>query len=168
MFGSKIKFITDSMLGSFTRWLRMLGYDVKYIEDASDINFIRIARKENRILLTNDKELYNRAKNTRLESYLITGKSEPERLASLAKEININLTIDTGTSRCPMCNSIIIPVKKSNIGDRAPSTTLSVYEEFWKCEGCEKIYWKGGHWKRIKDTLSKAKRILNTIEYPLS
>jgi uncharacterized protein with PIN domain len=164
---SKIKFITDSMLGSFTRWLRMLGYDVKYMEDASDIHFIRIARKENRILLTNDKELYNRAKNMRLESYMITGKSEPERLASLAKEININLDIDTRTSRCPICNSILIPVNKSKIGDKAPSTTLSVYDKFWKCEGCEKIYWKGGHWKRIEDTLTKAKRLLNTIEHQL-
>jgi hypothetical protein len=145
----------------------MLGYDVKYIEDALDISFLQIAKKENRILLTNDKELYNRAHKKQLESYLIKGKSEPERLASLAKEININIEIDTRNSRCPVCNSKIIPVKKSNIRNKAPSTTLSVYEEFWKCVGCEKIYWKGGHWKSIKDTLSKATRMLNSIERPI-
>jgi uncharacterized protein with PIN domain len=47
-----LKFIADGMMGKVSRWLRILGYDVKYENDALDDTILKIAVEERRILLT--------------------------------------------------------------------------------------------------------------------
>jgi len=59
------KFLIDEMLGKLSRWLRMLGYDTSFAKDyeidknhsVSDKDLIRICLKENRILISRDKDL---------------------------------------------------------------------------------------------------------------
>jgi len=55
-----MKFIVDCMLGKLAKWLRMLGYDTKYIQDADDDDLVRIAVREDRLLLTRDVALCER------------------------------------------------------------------------------------------------------------
>ena len=56
-----MKFLADSMLGKLARWLRMLGHDVTYNIQLNDNELLELAKKENRVLLTKDLELYKRA-----------------------------------------------------------------------------------------------------------
>jgi uncharacterized protein with PIN domain len=49
------------MLGKLTRWLRMLGHNVKYSNKLDDAQLIAIAKKERRVLLTRDLELFQQA-----------------------------------------------------------------------------------------------------------
>jgi len=56
-----VKFLADGMLGKLTRWLRMLGQDVKYSVQLGDDELLAMAKKEHRVLLTRDFELYQRA-----------------------------------------------------------------------------------------------------------
>ena len=155
-----MKFLTDGMLGKLTRWLRLLGYNVKYSRSLNDEQLIEIAKKEKRILLTRDLELYRQAMVQKIDSFFVERTTEAKKLASLAKHFNLKLDFDVIVSRCPKCNSQIKPIAKSEIAGKVPETTASHYNEFWKCPHCEKIYWQGAHWKRINKTLEEAKEIL--------
>jgi uncharacterized protein with PIN domain len=155
-----LKFLTDGMLGKLTRWLRLLGYNVKYSRSLNDEQLIEIAKKEKRILLTRDLKLYRQATVQKINSFFVERTTEAKKLASLAKHFNLNLDFDVIVSRCPKCNSQIKPIAKNEIAGKVPETTASYYNEFWKCPNCEKIYWQGAHWKRINKTLEEAKEIL--------
>ena len=56
------RFSADEMLGSLARWLRLMGYDTIYERDSSDTAILERARVDERILLTRDKKLAERAK----------------------------------------------------------------------------------------------------------
>ena len=158
-----MKFITDGMLGKLTRWLRMLGQDVKYANYLNDKTLIKIAKTEKRILLTKDVELYQQATSQRADAFIVEGENEAERLAVLSKRFNLNLELDPNDSRCPKCNAKIRVAKKENVSERIPDATRKFYEEFWKCPKCGKIYWRGAHWKRISKTLDEAEKIAEKI-----
>jgi len=155
-----MKFITDGMLGKLTRWLRMLGHDVEYANNIEDQELIRIAKEENRILLTSDLQLYQHAIARNVESFLVEGKNEAERLSNMAKRFNFKLEIDITMARCSKCNGKIKPVAKESLVGKIPKNTFTFYNEFWKCQKCGQIYWQGAHWKRISKTLEEAKQLL--------
>jgi uncharacterized protein with PIN domain len=152
--------LADGMLGKLTRWLRMIGCDVEYFTDLDDDELIEFAATEERVLLTRDIQLLRRASVNGVEVFLIKGQTETEKLADLAKRFDIKLEIDANNSRCPKCNITIDPVSKGEIKDQVPQSTFRFYNEFWICPNCDKIYWRGSHWKRIDHTLLEAKRRL--------
>jgi len=156
-----VKFVADGMLGKLTRWLRMLGCDIKYSSSLDDKQLIHIAKTEYRILLTRDIELYRQCTTQEVPSFVVKGITEAEKLTNLAKRFNLNLEIDVTRSRCPKCNTKIKPILKDRAINKVPKRTFSTYEKFWECSGCGQIYWQGAHWKRIKKTLSEARKMLN-------
>ena len=157
-----MKFITDGMLGKLTRWLRMLGQDVKYSKSFDDNRLIKTAKSENRVLLTRDLKLYQRARKQAVNTILVESGTEAEKLACLAKRLSFKLEIDVKVSRCPKCNTPIEPISKDQILDRIPEATATSYNEFWECSGCGQIYWQGAHWKRIEETLREARQVLKS------
>jgi len=154
-----VKFIADGMLGKLTRWLRMLGQDVQYSNKLDDAELIVMAKKEHRILLTRDVELYQRAVARGIDAFYIEGQTEAAKLAELAKRFDVPLEIDLKRSRCPRCNTKIRPTPKEKLAGKVEKNTFIYYNEFWKCPKCGHIYWQGAHWGRIRATLEKAKKI---------
>lgn len=153
-----MKFITNGMLGKLSRWLRMLGHNVKYSPTLNDEQLIKIAKKEHCTLLTRDLELYRQAITKGTEAFLVEGTTEAEKLANLAKRFDLNLEIDVTVSRCPKCNTRIKPIPKDRVIDKVPLGTSSKYEEFWECPSCGQVYWRGAHWRGIETTLREARR----------
>jgi uncharacterized protein with PIN domain len=158
-----LKFLADGMLGKLTRWLRMLGHNVKYSNKLDDAQLVTIAKKERRILLTRDLELYQQAIAKGVDAFYLEGKNEAERLAQLAKRFKIQLDIDMVTSRCPKCNTRVKPISKERVAVRVEDNTFSCYNEFWECPKCGQIYWQGAHWTRIRKTLETAKENLEKV-----
>jgi len=151
------------MLGKLTRWLRMLGYNVEYSDKLDDAQLVKIAKKERRILLTRDLELYQQATAKGVDSLYLNGKTEAENLAQLAQRFKIKLDIDITTSRCPKCNTQVKPIPKEAVAKKVEKSTFSHYNEFWECPKCRQIYWQGAHWVRIRKTLEKAKENLRKL-----
>jgi uncharacterized protein with PIN domain len=151
------------MLGRLTRWLRLLGYDVKYSSNMEDKQLIAIAKKEKRILLTRDFELYQQATAKGLETFYVEGQTKAEKLAKLAKRFSVKLEVDMSTSRCPKCNTKVKPIMKEKIAEKVEENTFTHYNEFWTCPKCKQIYWQGAHWTKIRKTLDKANEILLMI-----
>jgi hypothetical protein len=155
-----MKFIVDGMLGKLSRWLRILGHNVKYSNNLDDAQLLTIAKKERRTLLTSDFELYRHATAKGMDAFYVEGETGEERLAALARKYGIDLAIDMTISRCPKCNTKVKPITKEEAAGKVEKSTFEHYDEFWKCPKCGQIYWQGAHWTRIRRTLEVAQEIL--------
>jgi uncharacterized protein with PIN domain len=159
-----LRFIADGMLGKLTRWLRLLGHDVEYSNKLDDAQLMAIAKKERRILLTRDLELYQQATAKGVNAFYLEGKTEAEKLAHMAKRFNIKLDIDMATSRCTKCNTRVKPISKEKVADKVEKSTFLYYNEFWECPKCGQTYWQGAHWTKIRKTLEATKEKLEKLD----
>lgn len=154
---SVLRFLADGMLGKLTRWLRILGHDVHYLVDADDERLLELAQSEKRVLLTRDLALSQRAAGHGVEAVFVDAVDEVGQLAGLAMMFGFGLVVDFSVSRCPKCNGSLESVSKEAVADEIPELTSTYYDEFWRCLGCGKVYWRGSHWKRIAKTLEAAR-----------
>ena len=154
------------MFGRTAKWLRLLGYDTLYSNSISDDKFLEIAQKKNRILITKDEELVERAKSQNIKVVYLKGRNYIENLALLAKQFEIKLIIDPKSSRCPTCNYQIMSINKSEIEHLVPKSTYNLFNEFWVCtnDSCKKVYYKGHHWLNFEKTLEKIKKIKKDLK----
>ncbi len=142
------------MLGKLTRFLRILGFDTLYFKDTNDDELLTISQKDNRILITRDRELHQRAIKMNIKSILITETNLENQLSQITSKLNISLNLDTAETRCPLCNTKLEQVSKYEIKNKIPEKIFTLHEEFWICKKCDKIYWIGSHWKSINRTIS--------------
>ncbi len=156
-----MRFLVDGMLGGLARWLRILGQEVRYDARAMDNDLLRIAQEENMILLTRDKELYQRAIAREIMSALLLGETEEQRLAQIGKTFGVSLEPIMATTKCPECGSDLNETSKNDVTDKVPQASIKLYNQFWKCadQNCGKVYWVGSHWKQIRQTLGKASKL---------
>ena len=73
----------------------------------------------------------------------------------------IELYKEATTSLLPKCNNKIRSVSKVSVLNELPEMTAKNFNEFWKCVGCNQIFWAGSHWKKITKTLEDARRLFN-------
>jgi uncharacterized protein with PIN domain len=135
----------------------MMGHDVEYSNSMDDSELLTIAKKEQRILLTRDFELYQQAISKEVDAFYVEGQTEEQRLTELAERFGIKLGIDMATSRCPKCNTQVKPVSKEEVASRVEKSTFEHYTEFWECPKCGQVYWQGAHWTKIRETLKTAR-----------
>lgn len=159
-----MKFIADGMLGKLTRWLRMLGQDVEYSNNMEDSELLVTAKREGRILLTRDFELYQRATGKDVEAFYLEGSTGEEKLAEIAARFGVPLEVDMSSSRCPKCNSVVKPISKEDAAGKVEKTTLENYHDFWQCSKCGQVYWQGAHWVKIRKSLDTTKEMLEKQE----
>jgi uncharacterized protein with PIN domain len=140
-----MKFLADTMHGSLAKWLRLLGYDTVYRPDLADPALAQLARAEDRILLTRDVELTRRRE---LQFLLIASDQTLEQLAQVMRELDLHPR--DAFSRCAECNVRLKIIAKQNVRDKVPPYVWKTQSRFKKCPRCQRIYWRGTHWLRIK------------------
>ena len=156
-----LKFILDGMLGKLSRWLRILGHDVKYSISIEDSDLIELAKMEKRVLVTRDLDLFKKGVKEGIEIVLIKAESLTGKLGELCKKYNFDLEVNISNSRCPKCNNKIRSVSRVSVFKELPEMTAKNFNEFWKCVGCDQIFWAGSHWKKIIKTLEDTRRLFN-------
>jgi uncharacterized protein with PIN domain len=142
------RFVVDGMLGSLARWLRILGYDTDYVNQRDDAELVRVARAEDRVLLTRDRELAGRR---RVKSLLIESQSLDDQLAQLTAAFP--LPPGSHPSRCSVCNTVLVEAMPNEIAHRVPRYVLKRHTHFHRCPGCDRIYWRGSHWRNMQARL---------------
>lgn len=143
------KFIVDAMLKNIVSWLRILGYDAVYWGGEDD-ELLKLAKQENRIILTMDRDLALSALKNGLEVILIMENDPSDILANLASRYGISLNFNPNQTRCPICNH------------KLTHSTRGEYDE-WRCLNCGKKYWKGSHWKNIVKVFEESRKKLGLI-----
>ena len=113
-------------------------------------------------MLTRDRTLLREARRSGVDAFLVEGSSDEERLASVAKEYG--LVLDPVMARCTICSGRLKEVSRDEIAGEVPQKSLEAYDEFWRCSGCGKVYWRGSHWARIVEKVSEASRIAGVVK----
>jgi len=147
-----LEFIADAMLGRLARWLRFLGFDTLYYSDISDSRLIRIAREQNRFVLTRDTRL---VRIRAVKDYLLIRANDS--YSQLLEVITtLNLREFNPFSICVECNGQLTRISdKKEILDLVPEFVFLNFNLFLKCSNCGKIYWEGSHPQKFKEKLSE-------------
>lgn len=144
------RFILDNHLGKLAAYLRMLGFDTLYQNNYQDPELAIIASKQNRILLTRDRRLLMRSIINR--GYWLRSQHPQQQAIEVIKRFKL-IGKSNPFHRCLRCNGFIIPISKEAIMDKLLPLTRRYYEEFYICQSCNQIYWKGSHYEHMLNIL---------------
>jgi len=136
------------MLGTLAKWLRIYGFDTSYANsEIDDDEILKISKKENRILVTRDKNLINRARRENIKNIMITSTEIDKQIKTTLEDYKINT--DKILSRCIICNSIVKEIKKEDVKEKVPKRIFEIKNKYLFCPKCNKIYWKGSHYENM-------------------
>jgi uncharacterized protein with PIN domain len=152
----EITFIVDSNAGKLARWLRMMGYDALFFNDIEDGRLVDMAMKEGRVVVTRDTQIAKRrvATNGSLR-VILTRDDDPRRqLLQVMKELSLDCR-QTQFTRCLECNRRLKPRSKEEVKDLVPPYVFSTQAQYMQCPSCNRVYWQGTHWQRMKNDLEE-------------
>ena len=125
------------MLMRLGRWLRLLGQDVARPEGESDAELLLQAKRESRTIITRDKGLFQACPGAGVKCMLIRSSAISDQLQEMA-DAGVPLQLDP--QRCTLCNGLLEEKEMHGIMK-------------WQCQDCKKLYWEGGHWKKMERML---------------
>ena len=130
------------MLGKIARKLRILGFDTIYILDTEDKKILDLLIQTKRILLTSDKELYQRAKKYNCQSIYINKNTEIENLIAIFNNLAIKfIDIKLICFRCSICNTKLNTIEDPNtIKNEVHRKVFENNTIFYRCYRCNKLY----------------------------
>lgn len=146
-------FIADAQLGGLARFLRMLGFDTLYDNAFSDRAILDIATRERRAILTRDRELLKCREV--LRGGFVHARKPEMQLREVAERFDLAPEARPFTL-CLHCNLGLRSVDKASIAARLPERIVAQYTAFMLCPGCERVFWQGTHWQRMRDMLDAA------------
>ncbi len=148
------RFVADVHLGRLAAYLRLLGMDTLYRNDLKDPEIAQIASCEKRTVLTRDRGLLKRADV--MYGYWIRHTEPRKQLAEVVSRFELGGSADLFT-RCLVCNTPLERADWAAIAARLPQRTAEHFRDFHSCPNCNRVYWKGSHYRRM---LGLAGRIL--------
>ena len=148
------RFVADGHLGKLARHLRMAGFDTLYGNDWDDDEIVRLAAVQKRTILTRDKGMLRRGDVDR--GYFVRNTQSEAQLAEVLARLQLESRV-APFSRCRECNTPLEDVDREEVLDRLPDLVRVTYERFRRCPGCERIYWEGTHFARMKGVLEGLK-----------
>ena len=145
------------MVGRLAKYLRMAGYDVLYINTASDDLIIKKAGETDRIVLTRDSLMLARRefKKGTVKYLFIKDDKLKNQLNQIKSDLKVSLK--PNLVRCIECNRKLIKVKKEDVKNKVPPYVYKTQQNFLYCKKCDKYYWRGTHYDNIRNTFLSIK-----------
>lgn len=149
------RFIADVHLGKLARYLRMMGLDTLYENNFTKEGLVRISLDEKRVILTKDRNLLKR--NDITHAYWIRSEEPTEQASEVIERFHLHNEVKE-FSRCMECNTLLEKVDKDSVSAKLPPKVEAYHKDFYQCPNCGRIYWKGTHYERMKDLITKINR----------
>jgi len=146
------RFVADWNLRNVTKILRALGLDVASFPSLTPRKMLEISKTEKRTILTRSPNLL-KLKDVTHGIFLRPGTTVEQvryvlNLLSLREKIR-------PFSRCLLCNTVLEEIPKETVAHRIPLLTRAVCNEYVYCRSCDKLFWKGTHYEKIKAVLEQ-------------
>jgi uncharacterized protein with PIN domain len=153
------RFLCDAMLVRLARWLRALGHDTALAAPHEpDLAVARRAADAGRWLLTRDRVL---ARDAPAGAHVLRLRAD----APLAQLLELHAAMPLGPlalrlTRCLLCNAPLAPadaaLRAAAVAAHAVPASVAPATPVWRCTGCGRWYWEGGHTRRMRAALARA------------
>ena len=141
------RFLLDVHLGRLARSLRLLGFDSDYGNNYDDDELTDRVTRQGRILLTRDRGLLKRSAIER--GYYVRQTRPREQVLEILARFDL-VGLIKPFSRCMACNAVLQPASKLEVSQSLPPRIRDSHDEFTRCQGCGRVYWRGSHYERLK------------------
>ena len=137
----------------------MFGFDTLYETDYADPQIVEIALADGRTILTRDRGLLQRrpVASGQVPGYLVQSEQVDERVREVLTHFGLMSDI-TPFQRCLACNGLIEPVAKAAVVDQLEPLTAAHYDEFYRCQRCDRIYWRGSHFDKMQASVDELRQ----------
>lgn len=149
------RFVLDVHLGRLAGYLRLMGFDALYRNDLTDPEIARIGEDERRVVLTRDRGLLKRSNV--MYGYWVRHTEPRKQLVEILRRFDLAQHVDL-FARCLICNAPLERVSKEAVERRLPPRTAESFQDFQICPVCDRVYWKGSHYRRMLILIGRALR----------
>ena len=148
-----MKFLVDRMLGKLAKTLRLLGYDAIYYQGEDLTQLIRLAREQDRVILTRNTKLAASQPGDRV---VPIAKDHPDlQMLELYEKGHIVFNDNKSFSRCLICNVLLESMTRKEVEGKVPDFIFHHYQEFYRCSQCGRIYWPGSHQQNMQKSIKE-------------
>ena len=152
------RFLVDVNVARLAKWLRVMGYDTLYIPDVDDTELLQVAVRQDRVVLTRDRYILERRVVTSGQAKVVLIRSVDFREQMHQVTEAYRLDFHNGFTLCIECNEVLGEISKESVRDRVPPFVYRTHEQFQVCPNCDKLYWRGTHWRNMKTELTGFKK----------
>ena len=146
----------DVHLGGLARLLRLLGIDALYKNNLHDREIVALAVEEGRAVLTRDIGLLKQ--KVLQYGYWLRSQHSEEQVTEVLNRFSLCQGIRP-FSRCITCNGLLAEVPKAHILHHLPDDTKRIFQEFYQCTQCGKVYWKGSHYHNMQKVVERIRSL---------
>jgi uncharacterized protein len=140
-----MRILCDEMLSGLGRWLRAAGHDTAVaVPGTDDRAVIAQAEADERLLLTRDRHLAE-VVQPRITVLLLEAGTLDAQARELRHRIGLDWLPDP-FSRCMLDNTPLVPADAAETG---PVPDAMRDEPLRRCPACRRVYWPGGHVRRM-------------------
>jgi len=139
------RFVVDGHLGRLAAYLRLLGFDTAWRNDASDHELAEASALDDRTLLTRDVGLLKHSRVAR--GYFVRETLPGRQLREVVQRFDLGLLARPFT-RCLRCNDRLTPAVAAEAD--LPARVAERHRRFWRCPSCRRLYWEGTHHARMR------------------
>jgi uncharacterized protein len=145
-------FWCDAGLGGLARWLRACGFESLWKYGIDDVELLAQAQKIGAFVLTTDEGIMERrvVREGIIPAFCVSPTLKiHQQLAIVLRE----LKLQPGSPRCMACGGELRTVNKEDWREKIPPRTYVWLDEYFVCNRCEKLFWRGTHWRNIREKL---------------
>jgi uncharacterized protein len=148
-----VKFIVDRTVGKLGKCLRILGFDVVSWPEGNRDGMVKKASAEERIVLTRSQKGQEKEGGVPIVS--IRSNNPRDQVTEVLHRLRLTPGAEYFFSRCLLCNEILLFIPKEMAEGKVPDFIYQAYDSFHVCPRCQRIYWPGTHYRRMKEDLAK-------------
>ena len=148
--------LVDEMLGRLARYLRFVGCDTVYLRGASDDELLERATREDRILLTRDRELSHRSPR----AFLVVSSVLSEQWHAV-RAAWPSIPSEPSFLRCTLCNGLLRRLAAGELPPTAepvPPSLRAGQAPLYACQACGHLYWDGSHTAKVREQIAAWER----------
>jgi hypothetical protein len=147
----RTRFVLDVHLGRLARYLRLLGLDSLYRNDATDDELAAVSAAEGRVLLSRDRALVGRRDLS--HAYLVSATAPRAQAVEVVRRLDLAGQVRP-FRRCLVCNAEVAMIAVDEVVAPLPEWVRATQGQVARCPDCGRLYWRGGHWRRMQQLLN--------------